>query len=74
MRNQLPKHRYKEFEYWLLRQDVKLLEAKGEWELLKWDTGDPLRPAIVFDNLNKVHLTLNQQAEKWWEKWRYGEE
>ena len=69
-RHLLHKSKYMQFQHWLIRQEVKLLEAKGDWELLKWDSGDELRPAIVFDNCKTEHLTLNQKAIAWFDKWK----
>jgi len=66
----LHKSKFMQFQHWLIRQDVELLEAKGEWELLKWESGDALRPAIVFENCKKEHLTLNGQATKWFDIWK----
>jgi len=69
MRNKLHKTQFQAFQHWMLQQpDVEILEARGDWELLKWDSGDRNRPAIIFDNLRKTHLTVNRQALPWWER------
>jgi len=70
-RNRLARSKIPEFSEWLKSEGVKLLEPKGYHESMRWKAPKGWPMAIVFTrgSHESVHLTLNESAIPFFNKW-----
>ncbi len=67
-RSLLHRNKLEDFTQWLTSNEYKLLETRGDYEVLRWREGDG-RMAFVYDRHQGDHFTVGKDANRTVLRW-----